>query len=72
MSSEESVADLTPDRYDFGIKKRDIFVPGSKILISQKYFEIYTAVFTYLQSYKADDVDAYIALMKVCQNLQAL
>lgn len=59
------MADLSPDKYEFGFKKPDIFVPGTDMLISKKCYEMYTSVFDYLQAYKGDDVDAYIALMRV-------
>jgi len=62
---EETVVDLSPDRYDFGVPKVDIVVPGTNKLITKRYFEIYCEVFDYLQNYKADDTDAFIALMKV-------
>jgi hypothetical protein len=61
----ETVADLSPDRYEFGIPKPDIFVPGTDKLITKRYFEIYCEVFDYLQKFKADDTDAFLALMKV-------
>ncbi|XP_035710341.1 proteasome activator complex subunit 4A isoform X3 [Folsomia candida] len=64
VESEDSVADLSPDKYEFGFKKPDIFVPGTDMLISKKCYEMYTSVFDYLQAYKGDDVDAYIALMR--------
>jgi len=60
----ETVADLQPDNMKFGMPKRDVFVPGTDKLITRKYYEIYCEVFEYLQKYKADDTDAYLALMK--------
>ncbi len=73
LYSEETIADLSADRFDFGSLSKfpDIYAPSDKnknegkLLITKKYFEIYLSMFSYLESYKADDVDAYIALMKV-------
>lgn len=65
MFRDETVVDLSPDRYDFAVPKADIFVPGTDKLITKRYFEIYCQVFDYLQKYKADDTDAFIALMRV-------
>ncbi|ODM89343.1 Proteasome activator complex subunit 4 [Orchesella cincta] len=64
VECEDSVADLTPDTIKFGLPEIEIKVPNSNEEMSYKYYQIYLAAAKYLETFKADDTDAFIALMK--------
>lgn len=58
--------DLDPDNIRFNLPKIEIKVPNTDENITKKYYKIYCSFAVYLEKFKADDTDAYIALMKVC------
>ena len=57
--------------YEFGIPKIDIVDPKTGENMKRKYFDLYCGIKTYLDKFKDDDTDAYVALIKV-NNVETL
>lgn len=64
IECEDTVVDLTPDPSVFGIPTVEITDPSTGESITLKYFKLYCNFQKYLEKFKADDTDAFIALMK--------
>lgn len=69
ICSTDTVVDLTPDQINFGIPPIKITAPGTNENITLKYYKLYCSFQSYLEKYKSDDTDAFIALMKGLDSL---
>jgi len=64
LALSETVMDLDSDEFNFGQPKFIILDPKDDGNIKYKYFQMYSNITVYLDSWKSDDTDAYIALVQ--------
>ncbi|CAG7668831.1 unnamed protein product, partial [Allacma fusca] len=65
----DSIVDFSSDPYTFGLPTFDITIPGTGENVKRKYFDMLTQVQEYLEKFKPDDTDAFVAVIRGLDSL---
>ena len=65
LCRKDTVVDFSMDPYTFGLPKFEIVIPGTGENVKYKYFQLLLQIQSYLEKFKADDTDAFVAVIRV-------